>query len=460
MGKPTGFLDDVRRDVGHRAAIDRVHDWAPFTLPLTDEARHTQAGRCMNCGVPYCQSGMEWEGKLFGCPLHNLIPEWNDMLYLGKEGHALTRLLSTNNFPEFTGRVCPAPCEAACICGIYGDSVTIHDNELAIIEAAFASGLMTPRVPSHRSGKTVAVVGAGPAGLACADTLNHRGHEVTIIEKNLEAGGLLTYGIPNMKLPKDIVARRVALMREEGVRFLTNTDASKKAVAQSLLHDFDAVVLCCGASEPRPVTFATKGIKGFYYATDYLKATVEREQFNLTTPIPSAQGKDVIVIGTGDTATDCVASALRQGAKSVRQLVRRKKEDYLVDGTLPQAYGQEEAQALMGEDPRHFSVEVAELVCDKETRLSAVITTQGEQLPCTLLLAATGFAGCADDVCAAFGVEHGRTAGDENFSTNVEKVFACGDMRRGASLVVLAISEGQGAAVRVDAYLNGYTNLL
>jgi glutamate synthase (NADPH/NADH) small chain len=251
MGKITGFLEYVRQEVPDRAPAERVHDWEPFRLPLPKQVRQEQGGRCMNCGVPYCQSGIDWEGRTFGCPLHNLIPEWNDMIYAGNPSHALSRLLKTNNFPEFTGRVCPAPCERACICGMYGDSVTIRDNELSIIEDAYAQKAVKRRRPPQWSGKKVAVVGSGPAGLAAADQLNHRGHSVTVIEREERAGGLLTYGIPNMKLPKDVVQRRIELMVDEGVSFVTGLDASVPAVAQRLLADYDAVILCCGAERSR-----------------------------------------------------------------------------------------------------------------------------------------------------------------------------------------------------------------
>lgn len=461
MGKPTGFLDDSRRDTAVRPALERIKDWEPFHLPLSSEERQVQGGRCMNCGVPYCQTGMDWEVKTFGCPLHNLIPEWNDMVYAGNLSHALTRLLKTNNFPEFTARVCPAPCEGACICGIYGDSVTIRDNELAIIEDAFERSVFDNFNAPAASGQSVAVVGAGPAGLACADQLNKRGHKVTVIERDSFPGGLLTYGIPNMKLPKDVVARRVRLMERQGVTFLTNTNAADKAVAASLVRDYDAVVLCCGTEKPRPLALETEGVRGVYVATDYLKASVERQQFGLDAAIPTALGRDVVVIGTGDTASDCVSTALRQGCASVVQLVRREEGDYLVNGVLPVGDAQEEAIATTGHDPRQFGVQVKELVVDESGELTAIITTLGDNLPCTLLIAATGFLGCKDDVCEAFGVAYGHTVetAEDSYATNVEKVFAAGDMRRGQSLVVWAISEGRGAAREVDAFLNGYTNL-
>lgn len=463
MGKTTGFLEYVRRDDPTRPPEERVRDWNEFHLALPDSAREQQGGRCMNCGVPYCQTGILWESRTFGCPLHNLIPEWNDMIFAGNRSHALSRLLKTNNFPEFTGRVCPAPCEHACICGIYGSPVTVRDNELCVIEEAFAAKAIKRRRPPQWSGKKVCVVGSGPAGLAVADQLNHRGHSVTVVEKDEQPGGLLTYGIPNMKLPKNVVKRRIDLMTDEGVSFVCGVDAAEPRTAQRLLAEYDAVVLCCGAGKPRPLGLDTTGVSGVYYGTEYLKAAVERHIFGKEeTAVPTAKGRDVVIIGTGDTASDCVATALRQDCKSVTQLVRRPESDYLKNGTLPLDYAHEEALAVTGQDPRRFGVQVQSLVTDDSGTLSAVVTTEGGTLPCTLLIAATGFAGCEENVCSAFGVEADKTVRTQegSFATNVEKVFAAGDMRRGQSLVVWAIAEGRAAAAEVDEYLIGYTNLV
>ena len=451
MGKPTGFLEYARKDDLRRPPEERVRDWEEFHLSLPQAVREQQGSRCMNCGVPFCQTGMVYEGRTFGCPLHNLIPEWNDMIMSGNLGHALARLLKTNNFPEFTGRVCPAPCESACICGIYGDAVANRDNELSIIESAFSEGLVRRRRPPQWSGKKVAVVGSGPAGLAAADQLNHRGHSVTVVEREAHPGGLLTYGIPSMKLDKAVVKRRLDLMTDEGV-----------TVADRLLAEYDAVVLCCGAGRPRPLGLDTAGISGVYYGTEFLKAAVERQIFGLAPTVPTADGRHVVIVGTGDTASDCVATALRQGCASVTQLVRRKREDYLVNGELPLDYAHEEAVSVTGADPRRFAVQVKELVTGENGALTAVITTDGDTLPCELLIAATGFAGCETGVCQAFGVEAGDTVttAPGRHTTNVEKVFAAGDMRRGQSLVVWAIAEGRAAAAEADAFLNGYTNLV
>ena len=463
MGKPTGFLEFERCENRRRPPLERVKDWEDLYLPVEGAARLQQGARCMNCGVPFCQAGVQFEGKQLGCPLHNLIPEWNDMLMDGNFGHALARLLKTNNFPEFTGRVCPAFCEQACTCGLYDAPITVHDNERSIIEHAFANGMMKPRFTENVSKKNVVVVGSGPAGLAVADQLNHRGHSVTVVEKHPRVGGILAYGIPNMKLPKDIVQRRVDLMTDEGVSFVTGLDASDPAVAQRLSREYDAVVLCCGAEEPRDIGVDTAGVSGVYYAMDFLHAAVDRGQYGVPTDIPDARGKNVIIIGTGNTATDCVATVIRQGCASVMQLVRRGKEDYLdASGALPQDYAHEEAEALFGADPRLFRQSVAALQMDEAGNLRGITTKSGEEFPCELLIGATGFAGCRSDVCEAFGVERNRTVKTEagHYQTNIPHIFTAGDMHRGQSLVVHAIAEGRAAAIEVDRYLMGYTNLI
>ena len=463
MGKPTGFMEYQRCENKRRPPLERIRDWEDIYLPVEGEQRLQQGARCMNCGVPFCQSGVIFEGKQLGCPLHNLIPEWNDMLMDGNYGHALARLLKTNNFPEFTGRVCPAFCEQACTCGLYDEPITVHDNERSIIEYAFSHGMMKPRFTKNVSGKNVVVVGSGPAGLAVADQLNHRGHSVTVIEKHDRAGGILAYGIPNMKLPKELVQRRIDLMTDEGVTFVTGLNASDPAIAQRLIREFDAVVLCCGAEQPRDVDVDTTGVQGVYYAMDFLHAAVDRQQFGIKTNIPDASGKQVVVIGTGNTASDCVATCIRQGCKSVIQLVRRGREDYLdPNGELPQDYAQEEAQAVFGEDPRMFRQSVAKLEADESGQLRGITTRDGQLYPCELLIAATGFSGCRADVCEAFGVEREKTVKTETgrYRTSIPHIFTAGDMHRGQSLVVHAIAEGRAAAIEVDRFLMGYTNLI
>ena len=463
MGKPTGFLEYDRCENKRRPPDERVKDWEDLYVPVEGEERLKQGARCMNCGVPFCQAGVQFEGKQLGCPLHNLIPEWNDMLMDGNYSHALARLLKTNNFPEFTGRVCPAFCEQACTCGLYDRPITVHDNERSIIEYAFANGLMKPRFTRNASGKNIVVVGSGPSGLAAADQLNHRGHSVTVIEKHPRAGGILTYGIPNMKLPKTVVQRRIELMTDEGVTFVTGLDASDPAIAQRLSAEYDAVLLCCGSEEPRNIGVDTTGVKGVCYAMEFLHAAVDRQQFGKESDAPTAAGRDVIIIGTGNTASDCVATALRQGCRSVTQLVRRGREDYVdASGNLPQDYAQEEAEWLFGEDPRRFGQSVASLQTDEAGNLISITTKSGDTLPCALLIGATGFAGCRADVCEAFGVERERTVKTEKgrFQTSVPHIFTAGDMHRGQSLVVHAIAEGRAAAIEVDRFLMGYTNLI
>ena len=487
MGKPIGFLEYERCENKRRPPLDRVKDWDDLYVPVEGDARLLQGARCMNCGVPFCQAGVQFEGKQLGCPLHNLIPEWNDMLMDGNYSHALARLLKTNNFPEFTGRVCPAFCEQACTCGLVDAPITVHDNERGIIEYAFSHRMMEPRFTQNVSGKNVVVVGSGPSGLAVADQLNHRGHSVTVIEKHPRAGGILAYGIPNMKLPKTVVQRRIDLMTDEGVTFVTGMDASDPKIAQRLSREFDAVVLCCGAEEPRSIGVDAEGVQGICYAMEFLHAAVDRKHFwpaedghRSRRKLPEesspgdignlqpeealyAAGKHVIVIGTGNTASDCVATAIRQGCRSVTQLVRRGRGDYLDPaGNLPQDYAQEEAEAVFGSDPRIFGQSVASVEKDDAGNLTAVITKSGERYSCELLIGATGFAGCRSDVCMAFGVDRERTVKTDpgHYRTNIPHIFTAGDMHRGQSLVVHAIAEGRAAAIEVDRYLMGYTNLI
>ncbi len=463
MGKPTGFLEFERCENRKRQPLERVRDWEDLYIPVEGEQRLRQGARCMNCGVPFCQAGIQFEGEQLGCPLHNLIPEWNDMLMDGNYGHALSRLLKTNNFPEFTGRVCPAFCERACTCGLYDAPITVHDNERSIIEYAFTHGMMKPRFSRNASGKNVVIIGSGPSGLAVADQLNHRGHSVTVVEKHQKAGGILTYGIPNMKLPKDIVQRRIDLMTDEGITFITGLDASDPSIAARLRDEYDAVVLCCGAEEPRNIGVDVAGVNGVCYAMDFLHAAVDRQQFGIKSTGPTATARNVVIIGTGNTATDCVATALRQGCRSVVQLVRREREDYLdVSGRLPQDYAQIEAENVFGADPRCFGQSIASLQTDEGGNLIAITTKTGESLPCELLIGATGFSGCRADVCEAFGVERDRTVKTEkgHYQTNIPHIFTAGDMHRGQSLVVHAIAEGRAAAIEVDRFLMGYTNLI
>jgi len=439
----------------------------------------------MECGVPFCQSGAVLNGMVSGCPLHNLIPEWNDLVYTGSFDHALERLLKTNNFPEFTGRVCPALCEAACTCGLHGEAVTVKANELGIIEEAWEKGLMIPHPPRTRTGKRVAVVGSGPSGLAAAVQLNSRGHLVTVFEKSDRLGGLLMYGIPNMKLEKEIVLRRTQLMEAEGVLFRTGVDVGRDVAAEELLRDFDAVLLCCGAGEPRDLKVVNRDVKGVYFAADFLSATTRSllDSGLKDGKYISAQKKRVVIVGGGDTGNDCVGTCIRHGCKSVVQLEMMPKAPDVRAENNPWPewpricktdYGQEEAIALFGRDPRIYQTTVTELIPDKGKNLTAIKTVKlgrdlkpipgsEEIMDCDLLLIAAGFLGPRPYVPQAFSVETGerttvRTAPD-GYAASLPKVFAAGDMRRGQSLVVWAIREGRGAAREIDEFLMGYTNL-
>lgn len=496
MGKVTGFLDYAREDNKDVPVEERIKNFKEFHIPLTEEERRKQGARCMNCGVPFCQSGMKLSGMYTGCPLHNLCPEWNDEVYNGHIAHALSRLLKTNNFPEFTGRVCPALCEKACIEGLDDAPVTTHDNELYIIETAFKEGYMKPRIPEVRSGKRVAVVGAGPAGLATADQLNHRGHSVTVFERQDEIGGLLMYGIPNMKLDKSVIRRRRALMEAEGVEFRTGVDVGRDGKTAAILQDYDAVILACGAKQARGlnVPFIEKA-HGIHYAVDYLTSQTKalHEQGEHAFGTISAKGKHVVIVGGGDTGNDCCGTAIRQNAKSVTQIemmpeppVQRTASNPWPEWpkVLKVDYGQQEAIQVFGHDPRVYETTIKAIETKKDGSIKAVITSKvkfenrqmvliegtEQKLPCDLLIIAAGFTGCESYVADAFGValterhvvkteaEHYRTeARDAASAKTPAKVFTAGDMHRGQSLVVWAIAEGRACAAEVDDFLMGYS---
>ncbi len=488
MGKPTGFLEFERRENPAQAPLERIAHWGEFHPMLPRQERQRQGGRCMECGVPFCQSGVQLGGMFTGCPLHNLVPEWNDLIYQDSYPLALERLLKTNPFPEFTGRVCPALCEAACTCGLHGEAVTVRQNELGVIEEGWKAGLMAPQPPKNRTGKRVAVVGSGPAGLTLAHQLNSRGHLVTVFERAHRPGGLLMYGIPNMKLEKSVVERRVARMEAEGVKFVTDTDVGRDISADDLRRNFDAVCLCVGAKQPRDLQIPGREAQGVSFAVDYL-ARATQTLLDGKTPT-EAKGLDVIVVGGGDTGNDCVGTAIRQGAKSVTQLEmmpcppstrapsnpwpqwpRVKKTDY----------GQEEAIAKFGGDPRIFETTAKELLTDGKGALRSAVTVKlapkkdpktgrtamvpvpgtEQELPCGLLLIAAGFLGPEPYVAEGFGLETDQRSNvkADGYAASVPGVFACGDARRGQSLVVWAIREGKECARRVDEFLMGYTNL-
>lgn len=509
MGKTTGFMEYTRKENGNFAPLERITNFREFHPFLDDKTRREQAGRCMNCGVPMCQSAIRLAGMVTGCPLHNYIPEWNDALYNGQYDMAAWRLLKTSSFPEFTGRVCPALCEKAC--NLEKDAVTIHDNELYIIEHAFATGYMKPEVPKNRSGKKVAVIGSGPSGLAVADWLNRRGHSVTVYEREDRAGGLLMYGIPNMKLDKKIVERRIKLMKEEGVQFIFNADVGRTFSAEDILKNYDAVALCCGAKNPRPLS--AKGTEkllpdekgGLMFAVDFLtkvtKSVVSLSEAeksfggdlvitnkNISLSLEKKdiyiEGKDVIVLGGGDTGNDCTGTAIRLGAKSVTQIEMMPKPpvERSADNPWPQwpktlktDYGAEESIAKFGHDPRIFQTTIKEIYSEGG-KVTGVKTVQVEfkmvdgvrklveiegsekELSADLILVAAGFLGAEEYSAKAFGTKLSArntvlTESAEKYQTENPKIFTAGDMRRGQSLVVWAIAEGRECAKQIDDWL-------
>src|SRR5512138_57266 len=391
MAKPTGFMEYERELPADRSPQERIKDWQEFHLQFSDEKLQVQAARCMNCGIPFCHTGKLLNGMASGCPINNLIPEWNDLIYKGLWRDALDRLLKTNNFPEFTGRVCPAPCEASCTLGINDPPVTIKNIEKTIIEKGFAEGWIVPTPPAVRTGKKVAVVGSGPAGLACADQLNKAGHWVTVFERADRIGGLLVYGIPNMKLDKEIVQRRVDLMAAEGVIFVTNTEVGKNYPVEKLLEDFDATVLCGGATKPRDLPIEGRGLNGIHFAMEFLRANTRnllggslRDENPITI---SARAKDVLVIGGGDTGTDCVGTALRHGCRGLNQfeILPRLPAQRQPDNPWPEwprvfktDYGQEEATAVSGQDPRHYNILTKRFTGDENGQVQEVHTIQVE----------------------------------------------------------------------------------
>ncbi len=494
MGKPTGFLEYKRELPTDREPLTRIQDWKEFHHKFSEEKLKLQGARCMECGTPYCHTGQVMAGSTSGCPINNLIPEWNDLVYRGLWREALERLQKTNNFPEFTGRVCPAPCEGACTAGLHESPVTVKNNEYAIVEKGFEEGWVVPKPPVIRTGKKVAVVGSGPAGLAAAAQLNSAGHWVTLFERADRIGGLLMYGIPNMKLDKKLVQRRVDNMAAEGVKFVTNTEVGKDYPVGKLFGEFDAVVLCGGATKPRDLPLPGRDLQGVHQAMEYLHANTKSLLDSKLTDgqFISAAGKDVIVIGGGDTGTDCVATALRHKCKSVIQfeIMAKAPLERSADNPWPQYpkvykvdYGQEEATAFFGTDPRRYCLMTKKIVGDEQGHLKEVHTVQvvwvkdtkgrfvpqeiagtEKVWPAQLVLLAMGFTGPEDNLLDQLGVERDAMSNAKaeygEFDTNIKGVFAAGDMRRGQSLVAWAINEGRGAARECDRYLMGTTNLL
>ncbi len=493
MGKPTGFMEYERKTSGAEPPKERVRHFREFHMHLPKSEQQLQGARCMDCGVPFCQSGMMLAGMASGCPLHNLVPEWNDLVYRGNWEQAYNRLKKTNNFPEFTSRVCPALCENACTCGLNGEPVATKENEYAITEYAYENGYAKARPPRVRTGKQVAVIGSGPAGLAAADQLNKRGHLVTVFERSDRPGGLLMYGIPNMKLEKSIVERKLKVMEEEGVTFVTGVNVGKEVKAAKLLKEYDRIVLACGSSNPRDIKAPGRDAEGIYFAVDFLGANTKSlldSQFSDRKYIDT-KGKDVVIIGGGDTGNDCVGTAIRHGCKSVTQIEMMPKAPDVrtEENPWPQwprvcktDYGQEEAIALFGHDPRLYETTVKEFLKDKNGRLKGVklvklkwekdetgrmgsreIAGSEQILDAQIVLIAAGFLGSEKYVADAFGVtlnERGNVSTEPgSYRTNVETVFTAGDMHRGQSLVVWAIREGRESARAVDESLMGYTSL-
>ena len=490
MGKPTGFMEIARRTSTELPPEERIANFNEFHLPLHKDEQQAQGARCMDCGVPFCQSGMMLGGMASGCPLNNLIPEWNDLVYQGQWDLAVKRLIATNRYPEFTSRVCPALCEAACTCGMTtGEAVTVKENERAIVEYGYENGVIHAVPPPARTGKTVAVVGAGPAGLSVADLLNKRGHKVTLYERDDRVGGLLMYGIPNMKLEIWVIDRRVDILKEEGIEFVTGCNVGVDITAEELAARYDAVVLCCGAKQARDLTVPGRDADGVHFAVDYLTSVTRSLLDSGLTDgkAVSAAGKNVLVIGGGDTGNDCVGTAIRQGCQNVVQLemmpcppVERAPGNEWPEWprVLKTDYGQQEAIARFGSDPRVYQTTVKEFYKNEagqlcgariaklesqlvDGRRAMVPTGEEYDIPCELALIAAGFTGCEPYVAEAFGVEmtnRGNVA-DDHYATNQPKVFVCGDMRRGQSLVVWALREGRDTAAVVDESLMGYTNL-
>lgn len=494
MGKPTGFLEYPRETGPELPPQQRLQDFNEFHLPLSPADQARQAARCMDCGVPFCQAGQTMAGMTSGCPLHNLIPETNDLVYRGALPGAWQRLQSTNCLPEFTARVCPALCEAACTCAKDGDAVCTKENERAIVEYAFAHGLVDDAPPPVRTGKTVAVVGSGPAGLAAAWLLNRRGHRVTVLEKSDRPGGLLRYGIPNMKLDKAVVDRRIAAMQRAGVQFCCGVDVGRSQPAAELLEQYDRVLLACGAGRPRDLAVPGRDAKGIWFAVDFLGTVTKAllDSHYEKPPYELAKGKRVLVVGGGDTGNDCIGTVLRLGAKSVTQLEMLPAPPAARTAANPWPewprvaktdYGQQEAIARFGKDPRVYQATVARFETDKKGRVCAAVVQhlaphkdpetgrtvmepvpgREETLKTDLVLIAAGFTGCETYLPDALGAPLTKrgvleTQGD-GYATALPRVFAAGDARRGPSLVVWAIAEGTGAARAIDASLMGYSNL-
>jgi glutamate synthase (NADPH/NADH) small chain len=491
MGKPTGFLEYVRELPLDRSAVKRIRDWNEFHEHMDEDRLRQQGSRCMDCGIPFCHNGTLISGMASGCPINNLIPEWNDLVYRGLWREALDRLHKTNNFPEFTGRVCPAPCEGSCVLGINAPPVTIKNIECTIIDKGWEEGWVKPEAPKKRTGKKVAVVGSGPAGLSAAAQLNRAGHWVTVFERADRPGGLLMYGIPNMKLDKEkVVRRRLRQMEKEGVAFRCNCEVGKDVTSQQLMDEFDAIVVCTGATKPRDLPIEGRSLKGVHFAMEFLHGNTKALLDKSAPPI-SAEAKDVVIIGGGDTGTDCVGTSMRHGCKALVQveILPRPADSRTADNPWPEwpktykmDYGQEEAAAKFGADPRVYLTTAKKFISDSAGNVSGVhlveikwekndkgqfipvdVPGTDRVVPAQLVLLAMGFLGPEQPLIESLGLERDPRsnikADHGKYTTSIPKVFAAGDCRRGQSLVVWAFNEGRGAAREADRFLMGRTEL-